>query len=150
FKFHGSVLHGTLARVKVLSSCLGIERKSPDGCHQSLSLCSRWKPRYLAPCHERLLPEHPVMDSSHPVSTATEKIVDRTLSRKKLLGLSRRFEATHLTLSLPRRLMRDLGSIIRTLVLAMDNTAQQLSACDSIAAQLIGHEKTWHVVQTFQ
>src|SRR5581483_8414519 len=33
---------------------------------------------------------------SHRVSVATEKIIDRTMSRKKSLGLPRRFEASHL------------------------------------------------------
>jgi len=36
------------------------------------------------------------------------------------------------------------------LVLALGNTGQQLSACSSIAAQLIGHEKTGYVVQAPQ
>ena len=37
---------------RALSSCSGKERESPNECHQSLSLRSPWKPRYLAPCHE--------------------------------------------------------------------------------------------------
>jgi hypothetical protein len=40
---------------EALSSCSGKERESPNGCHQSLSLCSQWKLRYLVPCHKRLL-----------------------------------------------------------------------------------------------
>jgi hypothetical protein len=90
------------------------------------------------------------MDSSHPVSSATEKIVDRTMSRKEPLGLPRRLEASHLALSLPRWLMGDFSSTIQMPVLAMDNPGQQLSACDSIAAQLIGHDKTGNVAQTPQ
>jgi hypothetical protein len=56
------------------------------------------------------------------------------MSRKKSLSLSSRLEASHLALSLARGLMGDLSPIIQASVLAMDNTGQQLSACDSIAA----------------
>jgi hypothetical protein len=39
------------------------------------------------------------------VSTATEKIVDRTMGRKKSLNLSMRFEAPPLALALARGVM---------------------------------------------
>jgi len=81
------------------------ERESSDGCHQSLSLCSLWKTCSLTPCHKRLLPEHPIMGSSHPMSSTPKQIVQWTMSRKKSLRLARRFEASHLALSLPSRLM---------------------------------------------
>jgi hypothetical protein len=45
------------------------------------------------------------LNSSHPVSTATEKIVDQTMNRKEPLSLPRRLEASHLALALPRGLM---------------------------------------------
>jgi hypothetical protein len=77
------------------------------------------------------------MASRQEMAAEAKEIVDQAMSRKKSLDLPWRFEATHVAFSSPRRLMRDFGSIIRTAVLAMGNTGQQLSVCDSIAGQLI-------------
>jgi hypothetical protein len=81
------------------------------------------------------------MGGSHQVSTTAKQIVDRTMGGEKPLGLSWRFEASHLALSLLRELMGDLGSIIQTSVLMMGDTRQHLSARGSVAAQLICDEE---------
>ncbi len=87
-------------------------------------LCGLRKPRYLAPCHERLLTEHSIMNGSHQVSATVEKIVDRTMSGKKPLGLPRRLEASHLALALASRLVGSLSLIIQASVLSVDDTRQ--------------------------
>jgi hypothetical protein len=100
-----------------LSSCWGKERESPNGCHQSVSLCSLWKPHYLAPCHERLLTEHAIMGGSHQMSSTAKQIVDRTMSREKTLGLSGGLERGVLDKRLLQRVERSArrrGSAVRT------------------------------------
>ena len=62
------------------------------------------------------------MGGPHQVSTTTEKIVDRPMSRKKPLGLSSRLEASHLALALASRVMGNLSPIIQASVSAMDDT----------------------------
>ena len=116
-----------------LSSCSGKEREGPY-FYRSLLLCSLWKPRYLAPRHERLFTESTIMSGSHQVTATAKKIVDRTMSRKKSLSLPSRLEAFHLALSLSSGLMRDLSPIIQTSVLPVSDTRQQFSARGSIAA----------------
>ena len=132
-----------------LSSCSGKKREGPY-CDRSLLLCSLWKSRCLAPCHERLLPERTIMGGSHQVSATAKQVVDGTMNGEKTLSMSWRLEASHLALSLPSRLMRNLSPIIQVSVLAMGDTGQQLPARHSIAAQLIGDKETRHIEQTFQ
>ena len=69
-----------------------------------------------------------------------EEIVDRAMSRKKPLGLPWRFEATHITLSLARRLMRHFRSIVRSFVVAVGNTGQEFSSSCFITAELVGYQ----------
>ena len=104
-----------------LSSCWGKEGESPNGCHQSVSLCSLWKPHYLAPCHERLLTEHAIMGGSHQMSSTAKQIVDRTMSREKTLGLSGGLEATHLPFLLPRRLTREFRTVVLSVLVQFTN-----------------------------
>src|SRR5262245_53258194 len=95
-----------------LSTCSGKERESPDGCHQSLSLCSLGKPRDLTPCHELLLTEPTIVGSAHQVSATTKQVVDRTMNGEKTLSLSSRLAASHLPFALAIRLTGDLSPIV--------------------------------------
>jgi hypothetical protein len=86
------------------------------------------------------------MGGPHQVSTTAEEIVDRAMSRKKSLGLPRRFEPPHLAPLLARRLMRHFGSFVRSFVVAVGNTGQEFSMSRPIAAQLFGYQPAWDIV----
>jgi hypothetical protein len=90
------------------------------------------------------------MGSPHQVSPTAEKIVDRSMDRKKPLGLPSGLEASHLALALASGLMGDLGPIMQTSVLAMGNTGQPLPGRNLVAPQLIGDNKTGNRVQPLQ
>ena len=55
------------------------------------------------------------------VSTDSEEILHDTVNRRELLELSGRLEAPHLALPLTRRLVGDLGSIVRVLICDVDH-----------------------------
>ena len=82
-----------------------------------------------------------------------EQILDDTVEVKKLLGLTRRFEATHLPFPLAGRLMRNLSAIVRVAVHAMCDVAEGGSHCSRVAPEPVsnkcekapfpGHAATW-------
>ena len=53
-----------------------------------------------------------VMANGQEMPSETKQIVNRTVDHEKMLGLARRFEATHVTLSLASPLMRDPGAVV--------------------------------------
>ena len=55
------------------------------------------------------------------VSTDSEEILHDTVNRREPLELSGRLEAPHLALPLTRRLVGDLGSIVRVLICDVDH-----------------------------
>jgi hypothetical protein len=61
------------------------------------------------------------MASGQEMAAEAEKIVARAMSRKKPLSLPKRFEAAHVALSLSCGLMRDFGSSVQPLALAVFN-----------------------------
>ena len=60
----------------------------------------------------RLGSKRAVMASGQEMPSETKQIVNRTVDHEKMLGLARRFEATHVTLSLASPLMRDPGAVV--------------------------------------
>src|SRR5262245_2102370 len=77
-------------------------------------------------------------------------ITNETVRREKSLRVASRFEPPNRSLSLARWLMRILGPIVQTFVLAVLYTGQQLLFGCCIAAQLIGDQHAWDVLTSFQ
>ena len=59
------------------------------------------------------------MDGSEQMAPHTKEVLHETVHRQKALRVSDRFEPPHPVLALPRRLMRDLGSVVLVLHGAM-------------------------------
>ena len=67
----------------------------------------------------------------------SEQILDGSMERKKPLGVTRRFESSHLSLPLAGWLMRDFGSIVGIPFHAVSHVAEDCPSrkfdCDPIA-----------------
>ena len=68
------------------------------------------------------------------VSTDSEEILHDTVNRREPLELSGRFEPPHLALPLTRRLVGDLGSIVRVLIGDVDHRRHHGAARGAAAA----------------
>jgi hypothetical protein len=69
---------------------------------------------------------------------------------EETLGVPRRLEASHSTFALPRWLVGILRPIIRSLPLDVQHIAQYLSLGGGIAAELVGDDGAWHILQASQ
>ena len=84
------------------------------------------------------------------MSAGMEVAVDKCVSRKKVLGLSGRFEPLHLPLSSSRRPMRVLRPIVQISALPVLDAGKQLTLSHAIAAQFVGHDHPRHILQALQ
>ena len=55
------------------------------------------------------------MHRAEQVSAHPKEVLHETMHRQEALGVFDRFEPAHLAFTLPRRLMRDLGSVVLVL-----------------------------------
>ena len=76
------------------------------------------------------------------VSTDSEEILDDTVSRREPLELSGRRETLPLALPLTRRLVGDLGSIVRVLIRDVDDGRHHGAARGGVGAQLVGDQSS--------
>lgn len=79
------------------------------------------------------------MSGRYQVPTKVEEILNSSMGSHEPLGLSHRFEPPHTSLPNPGRFMRLLGPIILILFGTMDHLRYQLSMCNTLATQFIGH-----------
>ena len=77
------------------------------------------------------------MSRPQEVSTDSEEILHDTVNRREPLELSGRLEAPHLALPLTRRLVGDLGSIVRVLISDVDHGRHHGAARGGVGAQLV-------------
>ena len=85
-----------------------------------------------------------VLGSSDIIAAQMEEIVDLIVGGEEPLRLAGRFELLHLSLSSARRLVRVLGSVIESLVLAMLDARHDLPLCCAVAGELVGdHDARW-------
>ena len=61
------------------------------------------------------------MDGLEMMTTDSKQVLDRAMGCQKTLSLTRRFELPHLSLLLPRWLMRSLGSVVLVLTGSVDH-----------------------------
>ena len=69
-----------------------------------------------------------------------EEVLDKSMHGQESLRLTWRFELSHLSFSLPRRLVRDFGAIILVLLGAMDYGWHDAAKRRRIASQLVGDQ----------
>ena len=98
------------------------------------------RPRYCVPSEECATSKLSVMTRLQQVSSDAEEVLDKFMNGQESLGLTRRFEPSHLPFTLPRRLVRDLGSIVLVLVGAVDDGWHDLAVSGAVASQLVGDE----------
>ena len=84
------------------------------------------------------------------VSTDAEEILHDTVNRREPLELSGRLETPHLALPLTRRLVGDLGSIVRVLISDVDHGRHHGAARGGIGAQLVGDQSSRDTALGFQ
>ena len=84
------------------------------------------------------------------MSRRMEVAVDEGMSGEEVLRLFGRFEPLHLPLSSARRPMRVPGPIVQVSALSVLDAGKQLTASDTIASQLVGHDHPREVLQTLQ
>ena len=84
------------------------------------------------------------------VSTDSEEILHDTVNRREPLELSGRLETPHLALPLTRRLVGDLGSIVRVLISDVDHGRHHGAARGRVGAQLVGDQSSRDTALGFQ
>ena len=105
---------------------------------------------YLVPHLEAILHEGTVIPGSEIVPFGPKVIQDWPKSGEKPLSLSRGFEASHGSLSLPRRLMQTFRSIVQPFVLAVLYTGHNFPLCGCVAGQLVGDDHSWDILESFE
>ena len=84
------------------------------------------------------------------VSTDAEEILHDPVNRREPLELSGRRETPHLALPLTRRLVGDLGSIVRVLIGDVDHRRHHGAARGGVGAQLVGDQSSRETALGFQ
>ena len=84
------------------------------------------------------------------MSAETKEILHESVYREKPLGVCGGFEAAHLSLALPRRLMRHLRSIVLILPGAVNHGRHDRAVGRRIAAQLVRDQTVGRPTLSFQ
>ena len=69
---------------------------------------------------------------------------------EKTLRAGGGLEPPNLALALPGRLMRDFGTLVEALALAVDHLRQYFSPRGTVTAELVRNNAAEHVLQAFQ
>jgi hypothetical protein len=96
----------------------------------------------IRPDLECLGPGSSVLGSSDVIAAEVEEVIDLIVGREEPLRLAGRFELRHLPLSSACRLVRILGSVVQSLVLAMLNAGHDLPLRRAVAGKLVGDHDT--------
>ena len=106
--------------------------------------------RYLTPYAEGVISEHLVVGRIHEVPPNPEQVLDDPVNREESLRLTGRLEPAHLSLSLARRLVGDLRSVVRVLRRIMDDRRHCAPPCSAVDPQLVGHQPPRFAALAFQ
>jgi len=77
------------------------------------------------------------------VAAHSEQILDGSMERKKPLGVTRRFESSHLSFPLAGWLMRDFRSIVGIPFHAVSHVAEDASHGGGVASQFVSDDLHW-------
>jgi hypothetical protein len=83
-----------------------------------------------------------VLGSSEVIAAEMEEVIDLIVGREEARRRAGRFELLHLPLSSASRLVRILGSVVQSLVLAMLNAGDDLPLRRAVAGKLVGDHDT--------
>ena len=92
--------------------------------------------------HQRAGTEQAVVSRPQEVSPDSKEILHHSVNRREPLELSGRREPSHLALPLTRRLVGDLGSIVRVLIRDVDHPRHHGAARGGVGAQLVGDQSS--------
>ena len=81
-----------------------------------------------------------MVDRADEVPPNAEEIENDPVSGEEALCLAWRLEPTHLSLSLPGRLVGNLGSVVRVLPRVVDDRQHGGPVSGAIATELVGHQ----------
>ncbi len=84
------------------------------------------------------------------MSIASKEVIDRTVGRENTLRVTRGFEAPHLPLFLPTRLVRVLSPIIPVLARLMLGGKAQFPVGRTVAPQLVRNDLSGRILQPFE
>ena len=90
------------------------------------------------------------MSRAQQVSADPKQILHTTMHRQEALRVSDRLEPAHLALALPRRLMRDLRSVVLVLLRAVYDRRHHGAVRGGVAAQLIRNQPARRTALSFQ
>ena len=110
----------------------------------ALRPCGRIQPSNLSPILNTLAQLFAVSFRSELMLFRMKVVSNRSKSRKKSLGLSRRFESSHSPFPDWCGLMRVLRSIVQSLVLSMLHVWHPLFLRRFVALQFVRHNHPWH------
>ena len=95
---------------------------------------------HLIPDAERAGSERPVVHSAEQMPADAKEILHGSVHREKPLRVRGGFEAPHLALPLPGRLVGDFRQIVRVLVRAVDHRRHHGPERRWVAASLVGDQ----------
>ena len=90
------------------------------------------------------------MNGLRQVTSGSEEISDHGVYREEVLGLAWRFEAAHLSLPLPRGLVRELGAVVGIRLRVVHRRRHRLALGRRVASELVGDEPARRATLTLQ
>lgn len=96
--------------------------------------------RHRPPFSECSPPQQTMMRGPEQMAADSEEILDERVHRQEALGVSCRFEPTHLALSLTRRFVRHLGVVVRIPFREMGHRRHGRPTRSSVTLQLVGDQ----------
>ncbi len=103
-------------------------------------LVSDSRTRHLPPDTERAISQRPVVGRVDEVPANAEQVPDDSVSGEESLRMAGRFEAAHLSLPLPGRLVGDLGSVVGVLPRVVPDGGHGGPMGCAVAPQFVSHQ----------
>ena len=94
--------------------------------------------------------QYPVVGWPNQITSDPEEIQDDAVDRQELLRLSGGLEPAHLSISLSRRLVRNLRPIVGVTLGDVKNRRHDGPVCRAIASQLVGDQPLRFASLAFQ
>jgi hypothetical protein len=106
--------------------------------------------RHLLPGVKCLGTDSAIAGDAQPMAAGTKQVTDSGMDSQKPLSLAGGLKPVHLSLLLPRGLMRYFRLVVQAARQAVLNAGKDLSVSGAVAAQLIGDEPPGHVAPALE